>query len=181
MGYEMMTSNSCITAKCPCPMKFFSRYFYKRMQITLGVLLLFSVFSTVSSNAQEQFEKDNLVIFSASGQAHKFKVELAVSPKQRSLGLMYRKTMPRDAGMLFTYETENNVMMWMKNTDLPLDMLFLNTAGKIVYIQENTTPHSTKTISSGQNVIGVLELNAGTVFQLGIKIGDIVHHRSLQK
>ena len=83
--------------------------------------------------------------------------------------------------MLFVYEDESDVMMWMKNTYLPLDMLFLNAKGQIVHITENTTPLSTRTISSGRNVIGVLELNAGTVLRLGIKVGDIANHHFLQK
>ncbi|WP_254054988.1 DUF192 domain-containing protein [Kiloniella sp. EL199] len=127
------------------------------------------------------FEKDTLTIFSATGKAHKFDIEIASSNEERSQGLMYRKNMATNAGMLFVYEKPNNIMMWMKNTYIPLDMLFLNSEGKIVYIKENTTPHSTKTISSDQDVIGVLELNAGTAFKLGIKVGDIAQHRFLQK
>ncbi|MFD2207422.1 DUF192 domain-containing protein [Kiloniella antarctica] len=131
--------------------------------------------------SQDLFKKDTLTIFTLKGAAHKFDIELAVTPEQKSQGLMHRKKMPLDAGMLFVYEDENDVMMWMKNTYLPLDMLFLNSEGKIVYIEENTTPLSTRTISSGRNVIGVLELNAGTALRLGIKAGDIANHHLLQQ
>ncbi|WP_421781633.1 DUF192 domain-containing protein [Kiloniella litopenaei] len=131
--------------------------------------------------AQIVFEKDTLTIFSATGNAHRFNIEIASSNEERSQGLMYRKSMAVNAGMLFVYEKPNNVTMWMKNTYIPLDMLFLNSEGRIVYIKENTTPHSTKTISSDQDVIGVLELNAGTAFRLGIKIGDIAQHHFFQK
>ncbi len=144
------------------------------------VFALFFTFMNIG-NAQIVFEKDTLTIFSATGKAHKFDIEIASSNEERSQGLMYRKNMATNAGMLFVYEKPNNIMMWMKNTYIPLDMLFLNSEGKIVYIKENTTPHSTKTISSDQDVIGVLELNAGTAFKLGIKVGDIAQHRFLQK
>ena len=111
----------------------------------------------------------------------RFTVEVADTASERSQGLMNRPSMAKSAGMLFVYEDENDVMMWMKNTYLPLDMLFLNSEGKIVYIEENTTPLSTRTISSGRNVIGVLELNAGTALRLGIKAGDIANHHLLQQ
>ncbi len=146
------------------------------------MLVCAMIFTSIGiGTAQIVFEKDTLTIFSATGKAHKFDIEIASSNEERSQGLMYRKGMAANAGMLFLYEKPNNVMMWMKNTYIPLDMLFLNSDGRVVYIKENTTPHSTKTISSGQDVIGVLELNAGTTFRLGIKVGDIAQHRFLQK
>ncbi len=150
--------------------------------INMIILVCGIVFTATSmSMAQTVFEKDTLTIFTATGKAHKFEIEVASTNEERSQGLMYRKHMAANAGMLFVYEKPNNVMMWMKNTYIPLDMLFLNSEGKIVYIKENATPHSTKTISSDQDVIGVLELNAGTAFRLGIKVGDIAQHRFLQK
>ncbi|KLN61403.1 hypothetical protein WH96_07160 [Kiloniella spongiae] len=153
-----------------------------RKYITKIILVCSMIFIATSiSVAQVLFEQDTLTIFSATGKAHKFDIEIASSNEERSQGLMYRKDMAENAGMIFIYDKPNNVMMWMKNTYIPLDMLFLNSEGKIVYIKENTTPHSTKTISSDQNVIGVLELNAGTAFRLGIKVGDIAQHRLLQK
>ncbi len=146
------------------------------------VIVFFSIVVVPSYvSSQDLFEKDTLTIFTLNGAAHKFDIELAISSEQKAQGLMYRKKMPSDAGMLFIYGDENDVMMWMKDTYLPLDMLFLNAKGKIVFIEENTTPLSTRTISSGQNVIGVLELNAGTALRLGIKVGDIANHHFLQK
>lgn len=149
------------------------------IRIVIVFLSIVVVPSYVSS--QDLFGKDTLTIFTKNGAAHKFDIELAISSEQKAQGLMYRKKMPSDAGMLFIYDEENDVMMWMKDTYLPLDMLFLNAKGQIVFIEENTTPLSTRTISSGQNVIGVLELNAGTALRLGIKVGDIANHHFLQK
>ncbi|WP_419904268.1 DUF192 domain-containing protein [Kiloniella sp.] len=149
--------------------------------MSLIILILSIVIVPPYGYSQDQFKKDTLTIFTLKGEAHKFDVELAISSEQKSQGLMNRREMPPESGMLFIYEDENDVMMWMKNTYLPLDMLFINSKGEIVYIEEYTTPLSTRTISSGQNVIGVLELNAGTVLRLGIKVGDIANHHFLQK
>ncbi|WP_299380949.1 DUF192 domain-containing protein [uncultured Kiloniella sp.] len=157
-------------------MSFIWTHIYK-ITLLFGMIFI----ATSISVAQIVFEKDTLTIFSATGKAHKFNIEIASTNEERSQGLMYRKNMAKNAGMLFVYNKPNNVTMWMKNTYIPLDMLFFNSEGKVVYIKENTTPHSTKTIASGQDVIGVLELNAGTTFQLGIKVGDIAQHPLLQR
>ncbi|MCZ4282703.1 DUF192 domain-containing protein [Kiloniella laminariae] len=152
----------------------------KRSVLTLFQSIVLSLFLIFSVQAQQAFEKDDLVIFSADGSAHRFEIELAVSPGQRARGLMYRREMTSDAGMLFIYEEPQNVMMWMKNTYISLDMLFLDGTGRIVHIEEKTTPLSTRTLSSEGQVSAVLELNAGTVSRLQIKKGDIVHHRFLK-
>ncbi|WP_020591907.1 DUF192 domain-containing protein [Kiloniella laminariae] len=144
------------------------------LSVVLGLLLNFS------AQAQQSFEKDRLTIFSADGSAHRFEIELAISPGQRARGLMYRREMASDAGMLFIYEEPQNIMMWMKNTYISLDMLFLDGTGRIVHIEEKTTPLSTRTLSSGGQVSAVLELNAGTVSRLEIRKGDIAHHRFLK-
>ncbi len=159
----------------------FVRYIKSYFVCFLVGMLSLTLSPMASVYSQDIFKKDTLTIFTQKGAAHKFDIELAITTEQKSQGLMNRREMPSDSGMLFMYESENDVMMWMKNTYLPLDMVFLNPEGEIVYIEENTTPLSTRTISSGQNVIGVLELNAGTVLRLGIKIGDIANHHFFQK
>lgn len=106
-----------------------------------------------------------------------FEVEMAVTPDQRGKGLMFRKELREGRGMLFDFEAETQISMWMKNTYIPLDMIFIQTDGRIARIAENTTPHSEAIISSGAPVKAVLEVIAGTAKKFGIAPGDKVAHR----
>jgi uncharacterized membrane protein (UPF0127 family) len=126
----------------------------------------------------QTFERDRVVIETFEGTRHRFEVELALNGDQRAQGLMYRRRLADDAGMLFLYGREWPVSMWMKNTFIPLDMLFIAGDGRIVSIAERTVPQSLETISSGQPVAGVLEVNGGTVARLGIQPGDRVLYRA---
>ena len=101
-------------------------------------------------------------------------VELATSPAQLEQGLMFRQSLPADAGMLFDFKAPQPAMMWMKNTLIPLDMLFVDGQGRIVSLHERAVPGSLETIGSGAPVRAVVELNGGTVARLGIKPGDRV-------
>ena len=92
---------------------------------------------------------------------------------------MYRRDLAGDAGMLFIYERDKPISMWMKNTLIPLDMLFLARDGRIVRIAARAVPMSLQTISSGEEVAAVLELNGGTADRLGIAAGDRVIHPAL--
>ena len=109
-------------------------------------------------------------------QKHEFSVELATTDEERSLGLMFRKELPRNSGMLFIYESERVVKMWMKNTFISLDMLFIDKNGFITHLVKQTRPFSLDIISSMGNVLGVLELLGGTSDRLGIRAGDRVEH-----
>lgn len=106
-----------------------------------------------------------------------FDVEMAVTPDQRSKGLMFRKELPEGRGMLFDFESETVINMWMRNTYIPLDMIFIRADGRIARIAESTTPLSEAIISSGAPVKGVLEVIAGTAKKFGIAPGDRVAHR----
>lgn len=125
------------------------------------------------------FEVSPLSVVSGSG-THRFMVELARSGRQHAQGLMYRPRMARDAGMLFIYARPAVRSMWMKNTLIPLDMLFIAADGRIVSIVQRTVPRSLETISSGAPVTGVLEVNGGTVSRLKISVGDRVVHPAFQ-
>jgi hypothetical protein len=116
-----------------------------------------------------------LTIVSANGR-HVFAVEVMRTPDQRARGLMFRNYMPADRGMLFDFEREEPVAMWMQNTYIPLDMLFIRSDGRIARIAQDTEPLSTRTIPSGEPVLAVLELNAGATRKAGIRPGDIVEH-----
>ncbi len=125
--------------------------------------------------ALETFEKSELVIVTSRG-AQTFRVEIAKSRKQQAQGLMYRRKMAADAGMIFPYPTPRLVSFWMKNTFIPLDMIFIAADGRIESIQERTVPKSLAPVQSGVAVLAVLELNGGTSTRLGIKPGDMVRH-----
>lgn len=117
-----------------------------------------------------------LAIVSQGGQRQSFQVEVARNEADRAQGLMFRRSMPADRGMLFDFGRVEPVAMWMQNTYLTLDMLFIRPDGTIARIAANTEPLSTRTIPSGEPVLAVLELNAGTAARLGIKAGDRIEH-----
>ncbi len=111
-----------------------------------------------------------------TGQGAKaFTVELATTPREMQVGLMFRQSLAPDAGMLFVYPSDQQVAFWMKNTVIPLDMLFIAGDGHIRRIVERTIPLSTTPIPSVDEVRAVLEVNGGTAERLGIKPGDVVH------
>jgi uncharacterized membrane protein (UPF0127 family) len=109
--------------------------------------------------------------------SHKFSIELANTMAGRQKGLMYRPAMPAAHGMLFDFRTDQIITMWMKNTILPLDMIFIARNGRIHRIEHNTQPFSLDTISSGVPVRAVLEINGGIARRLGIEPGDKVIHK----
>ena len=115
-----------------------------------------------------------VTIRTADGRAVELKVELALTPEQSERGLMYRLSMPPDQGMLFDFHEEKEVFMWMKNTVLPLDMIFLKGDGSVAGIAKRAVPFSTEIISSPGKVRGVLEVNGGTADRLRIAVGDHV-------
>ncbi len=117
-----------------------------------------------------------LKIQTASGEKS-FGLEIADTDQKRSAGLMYRKDFPADRAMIFVFGEERPVMMWMANTPLPLDMLFVRNDGSIVRVAENTVPFSKDIVASGESVAFVIEVNAGIAAKLGIKAGDTVKHR----
>ena len=107
---------------------------------------------------------------------HVFSVEMATTEEEKTTGLMYRKELPEGKGMLFDFAPEQEVSMWMKNTYISLDMIFIRADGKILRIAENTEPMSTKIIPSRGQAKGVLEVIAGTAQKYGIAPGDRVAH-----
>jgi hypothetical protein len=119
---------------------------------------------------------ERLEIVTRNG-VHVFEVELAVSDEERSKGLMFRKELPEGRGMLFDFKREQVVAMWMKNTYVSLDMIFIRGDGTVVHIAERTKPLSEALISSRFPVRGVLEVVGGTASRLGIRPGDKVAHR----
>src|ERR1044071_1166671 len=144
-----------------------------RRYLLLFPLLLLAASTHFALAQLAQFPTAPLTIVTAGGQ-HKFTVELATTPAQMEQGLMFRRSLAPDAGMLFDYRTPSMAMMWMKNTLIPLDMLFVDTQGRIVNIHERAVPGSLATISAVAPVRAVIELNGGTAARLGIHPGDRV-------
>jgi uncharacterized protein len=142
------------------------------------VLSLILTLAILPSNAQSGSEK--LTISTQTG-VFPFSVEVMRSESEREKGLMFRRYLPADRGMLFDFKVEAPVMMWMKNTFLPLDMIFITRNGVVKTVVENAEPMSERIIPSGGNVFAVLEVNAGTAAKIGVKAGDRVAHPIFDK
>lgn len=141
----------------------------------LGAPLALSAFV---STAEARMPVEALTIVPAAGGAgHAFEVEVAKTDQEKALGLMFRTHLADNAGMLFWYRGPQDITMWMRNTYIPLDMVFIREDGSIARIEENTEPMSERIIHSGARVNAVLELAGGAAARLGIKPGDRVRHR----
>lgn len=138
----------------------------------LVALFLSLILLSAPVRAGEAFEREPLTLVRADGSRVALTVELALSAAQREQGLMYRKQMADGAGMLFDFGETRMVYMWMKNTDLPLDMLFLDETGVVTHIHERAVPQSLDIITSVDPVRFVIELNAGAASRLRIAKGS---------
>jgi uncharacterized protein len=126
---------------------------------------------------QPELPKERLVITTRDGTRHEFSVEVASTPDQQTVGLMFRTSVPPDGGMLFDWGIQRDSQMWMRNTISSLDMVFINADGSIRSIAENTVPESLAVIDSHGSVRATLELAAGTTARLNIRVGDRVQQR----
>lgn len=143
------------------------------MPLRRHLLVVALALAALPSWALETFATSELTIQTAGG-AHRFTIELALSDAQMEQGLMFRRSLAADAGMLFDFKAPTSVTMWMKNTLIPLDMLFLDEHGRVSDIHERAVPLSTDIIAPRGPARYVIELNGGTVARLGIKPGDQV-------
>ncbi len=141
----------------------------------LFIAICFNIAIFSHANAGAKLEKSTITITTAI-KSYDFMVELAISREEKSIGLMYRQYMAANSGMLFKYNPLQIANMWMKNTYIPLDIIFIRHDGIIENIIEHTVPHSLKTISSTGKIRAVLELNAGITAKYNIKSGHIVSH-----
>ncbi len=141
----------------------------------------FAFVQKAAGQAQEQtqepetgtFETGTLFINTAQGR-FEFSIEIADDDEERSRGLMFRETMPTKHGMLFDFEGTRRIQMWMRNTPLSLDMIFIQPDGKVAHIAERTTPFSDAIIDSTVPVSHVLEVNAGISRLIGLEVGDTI-------
>ncbi|MDE2350862.1 MAG: DUF192 domain-containing protein [Alphaproteobacteria bacterium] len=142
--------------------------------LVLGVLLGCSSFAA-QGQPQAPLPRSALVIDTSHGPV-RFTVELAADTRAQELGLMYRRHMAADAGMLFDFHRPQPVTFWMKNTILPLDMIFIRDDGTISTVRADAVPYSEALIPSAEPVRAVLEINGGQAAALGIAPGERVHH-----
>ncbi|MDI2112540.1 DUF192 domain-containing protein [Commensalibacter nepenthis] len=126
------------------------------------------------TQAQPELGKQPLTIISKNGQKHEFSVEIAKTPMEQEVGEMFRPSIPDNGGMLFIWPAPQLSNMWMKNTIVPLDMVFIDINHHIKAIAENTVPYSLAPISSQGAVIATLELKGGITEKLDITVGDKV-------
>ena len=148
-----------------------------KRRFVLAAMALVPFAAAAQTAAQPELAKEKLTIVTADGARHDLNVEMAVTPEQQTVGLMFRKTVPPDGGMLFDWGAPRDSTMWMRNTVAPLDMLFIDPDGRIRHIAENTVPESLAMIGSGGAVRATLELAAGAVRRLGIHVGDKIEQR----
>ena len=148
----------------------------RRQAILAPLLALGLLTADLELSPAAAFERGTLIIETEAGASHRLEVEIALDPADRSRGLMFRESMPADHGMLFDFERPQQVTMWMRNTILPLDMLFIEETGRIAWVAADTKPFSEELIEAPTPVRAVLELNAGTAKRLGIAPGARVVH-----
>ncbi|MEM9550249.1 MAG: DUF192 domain-containing protein [Pseudomonadota bacterium] len=126
-------------------------------------------------SAQADCRLDQVALRGDWGQAQ-FNVELADDPRERSQGLMFRESMPRSSGMLFVYEQPQRASFWMKNTLIPLDMIFLDERGEVTRIHHEAVPGDLTPIDGGDRVFAVLEINGGLARRYGMTEGSMMQH-----
>ena len=124
----------------------------------------------------QDFPQSSLIIDTSDYTCEHFEIFVASERTAQARGLMFVREMPDDVGMLFIHPSERMISMWMKNTLIPLDMVFMDRTGVVTHIAENTVPGSLDTISSMQPALGILEINGGLAARLGIRPGDRVRH-----
>ena len=153
-----------------------TRHALTRHALTL-VFCAFLVLLPSALRAEEAMTKIEPLTIATDGDATMFTVEIADTDATRERGLMFRQRLPEGRGMLFDFGEPRPVSMWMKNTYIPLDMLFIRPDGTIAYIAENTVPKSLDTIGISEPVKAVLEIPGGTAKKLDIHSGNVVYHR----
>jgi uncharacterized membrane protein (UPF0127 family) len=134
--------------------------------IATVVLTVLTTSAVANDELDAMFEKDVLIIVASALACHRFDIYIAANNTQRARGLMFVRDLPQMTGMLFVYEGSQPISMWMKNTFIPLDMVFARLDGAVSSVIRNTEPQSLRSLGSIEPVTFVLELNAGTAERL---------------
>lgn len=147
------------------------------------VQIALAVFSclTASASLAEAACRDDLIQLKGSWGQAQFRVEVADEPAERQQGLMFRQSMPQGAGMLFVYESERPVSFWMRNTLIPLDMIFADASGQVRRVHHNAIPLDETLIEGGNKIQHVLEINAGLAKALKIEAGTQLRHPAIDQ
>lgn len=145
--------------------------FYHKTKRFLHIFCYVTAFCLNVSSAQAM---EQLQILRGNEEIALIAIEIATSPEAKMKGLMFRESLPMRQGMLFLYTPPQSARMWMKNTLIPLDMLFIDADDRIVHIHADAKPHDLTPISAGRPVAAVLEINGSEAEQLDIRVGDIV-------
>lgn len=139
-------------------------------------LLLVLISTLLPAPVSARMARETVVLVTASGET-RIDTEIAATTEEKALGLMFRTYLPDTQGMLFAYEKPLEITMWMRNTYIPLDMVFIKPDGTVHRIEARTEPLSETIISSKGDVLAVLELAGGAAERLGLKPGDKIRHR----
>ncbi|MEQ1705742.1 MAG: DUF192 domain-containing protein [Rickettsiales bacterium] len=154
-------------------------YIYYPAILIFGWLLL--GLTPISGKSPVTFERETIIIKTKNGK-HSFNAEIAETKEQLETGLMYRTSLADDAAMFFIFKDNSKINMWMKDTMISLDMLFIDKQGKIVYIAKNTKTDSLNIITAGDKPVkAVLELKGGVSESRNINIGDEVIYKGIMK
>jgi uncharacterized protein len=174
-----MTSNPKALKANPEPPR---RALWRRFMVVAVTLAMAGAAARAQDGPPEDldaFPRGKLEIADGKKVKHTFDVWLADNPRRQAQGLMFVRSLPTMRGMLFVHESPRPMSMWMKNTYIPLDMVFIDGAGRIQQIVEQTTPHSLATISSREPALAVLEIAGGESKRLGLHPGQRVLHAAL--
>lgn len=137
-----------------------------------GLVALFLAAGPLAAACAE----DQVELRTAAGSTVRFTVEVARTPAEQARGLMFRESMPRSAGMIFVYPSPRRASFWMKNTLIPLDMIFAGPDGVVTRVHANARPRDETPIDGGDGVLAVLEINGGLAARLGIGPGSVMRH-----
>ena len=174
-----MTSNTQVLKTSPEPSR--PALLWRLLVIAAGFAMAAAVARAQNTPMEDldAFPRGKLEIADGKKVKHTFEVWLADSPRRQAQGLMFVRSLPAMRGMLFVHESPKPMSMWMKNTYIPLDMVFIDGAGRIQQIVEQTTPHSLAIISSREPALAVLEIAGGESKRLGLHPGQRVLHAAL--
>jgi len=159
----------------PAALHIISRFFISTRKLACFACLAVVMLAYGGAFAQEPAKRSSLTLVTETG-AHKFDVEIAATRAEQAKGLMFRRAMKPAHGMLFVYDDAQYVSMWMRNTYISLDMVFILPNGRVHRVEQMTEPHSERIIESGDRISAVLELLAGTANRIKLKAGDKVLH-----
>ncbi|MFC7331994.1 DUF192 domain-containing protein [Rhodocista pekingensis] len=151
------------------------------MQTVLRRLLPLLLVLVTALPAAARLDRSSVRVETASGASHRFEVELALTPQDQARGLMYRDHLDPAAGMLFLYDRPQPASFWMRNTLIPLDIIFIAADGRIVNIAAEARPLDETPLPSDGPILGVLEIGGGLAAKLGIRPGDRVVHSAFEK